>query len=46
MSGEFVVEESDMEGGVGVRRLVFLSSPHLSQTEVKTILGGCTFVRA
>ena len=41
-SGDYVVEECDgSEGGEGVRvrRLVFLSSQHLAQTEVHMIPG-------
>ena len=40
MSGDFVVEESPGRGGEVVRRLVFLSAPHLVQTEVRVLSGG------
>ena len=39
MSGDFVVEESPGRGGEVVRRLVFLSAPHLVQTEVRVLSG-------
>lgn len=40
VSGKLVVEESEEEHGGGmVRRLVFLCSPHLSQTEVRIVTG-------
>ena len=38
-SGGYVVEECDSSEGVRVRRLVFLSSQHLAQTEVHMIPG-------
>jgi hypothetical protein len=44
-SGDYVVEECDSgEGGEGVRlrRLVFLTSQHLAQTEVHMVTGTCT----
>lgn len=37
-SGEYVVEECDSKDG-RVRRLVFLNTPHLAQTEVKLLQG-------
>ena len=40
VSGKMVVEESEEEGGGGrVRRLVFLCTPYLSQTEVRIVPG-------
>ena len=38
LSGKVVVEESEDEG-VRVRRLIFLCTPHLSQTEVRIFSG-------
>ena len=41
-SGEYVVEECDSGEGDGrVRRLVFLNTPYLAQTEVKLLEGQC-----
>ena len=43
-SGSYVVEECDSsEGGEGVRlrRLIFLTSQHLAQTEVHMVPGTC-----
>ena len=41
LSGPYVVEECDGDGGTRIRRLVFLNSPSVSQTEVKIIQGIC-----
>ena len=39
LSGRYVVEECQGDGGMLVRRLVFLSAPNIAQTEVN-IIGG------
>ena len=39
-SGGYVVEECEGGGGEVVRRLVFTSTPHLAQTEVRMVQGG------
>lgn len=44
-SGDYVVEECDGCEGVRLRRLVFLSSQHLAQTEVQMIPGTCVHVQ-
>lgn len=38
-TGTFVVEEVIDEDGTLLRRLVFLSTPHMAQSEVKVIQG-------
>ena len=38
-SGDYVVEECDNGEGVRLRRLVFLTSRHLAQTEVHMVPG-------
>ena len=38
-TGEFVVEEVIDEDGSLLRRLVFLSTPHMAQSETKVIQG-------
>jgi len=43
-SGGYVVEECEGGGGDVVRRLVFTSTPHLAQTEVRMVQGGCVCV--
>ena len=44
MSGGYVVEECEGGGEEVVRRLVFTSTPHLAQTEVRMVQGGCVCV--
>ena len=41
-SGDFVVEEVFGESGERLRRLVFLSKPHLAQTEIQ-VQGTCMY---
>ena len=44
-SGQFVVEDvQDKRTGARTRRLVFLSAPRLTQSEVKLVKGGCMHV--
>ena len=40
VSGGYVVEECEGGGGETVRRLIFTSTPHLAQTEVRMVQGG------
>ena len=40
VSGGYVVEECEGGGGEMVRRLIFTSTPHLAQTEVRMVQGG------
>ena len=40
VSGGYVVEECEGGGGEMVRRLIFTSTPHLAQTEVRVVQGG------
>ena len=48
VSGAYVVEECEGGGGEMVRRLIFTSTPHLAQTEVRMVqggrVGGCGYV--
>ena len=39
LSGSYVVEECDGDDDTRVRRLVFLSSPTVSQTEMRLVPG-------
>lgn len=41
LSGQYVVEECEGDGGRRVRRLVFLASPTVAQTEVRIATGTC-----
>lgn len=38
-SGPYVVEECEGDGGTRLRRLVFLNSPSMSQTEMEIVPG-------
>ncbi|CAB4067056.1 unnamed protein product [Lepeophtheirus salmonis] len=40
LSGEFVVEDVSLDDGLDYRRLIFLSSPNLTQSEAKLIYKG------
>jgi len=43
-SGGYVVEECEGGGGDVVRRLVFTSTPHMAQTDVRTVQAVCVCV--
>ncbi len=45
MSGEFVVEDVDVDGDT-FRRLIFLSNPNLTQSEAKLKIGNVDYVPA